>query len=336
MNNLALYLITLLGLCLTQPMAQAMSVQWTDYGYDNNGNVTELYDGDSGEIVGQYEYDPYGNTIKAEGQAAWENKIRFSTKEYDSSTGLYYYGFRYYDPVTGRWPSRDPIEELGGINLFNMVSNDAVNRFDIIGLTTYYKDVVVEEDFEWTGTEYITGIDKLDHTKTYKYRFLVWDPIECECWEHQHDFKIGYYVKVNTAILYTLSVTVSAEVKVSAENDKLFTAVSDALAILSIANPEPITGAGLSVAGFIVTKMTPININIVSSSISLSNHSHDSEAKFQDYFHSRGPITNLPTQKVMVSHSQSACSGVVVNELQNANADLQSWQAKDGRIYSNN
>ena len=75
MNRLALYLITLLGLCLTQPMAHAMSVQWTDYGYDNNGNVTELYDGDSGEIVGQYEYDPYGNTIKAEG-ACHRPKIR--------------------------------------------------------------------------------------------------------------------------------------------------------------------------------------------------------------------------------------------------------------------
>ena len=134
MNKLALYLITLLGLCLTQPMAHAMSVQWTDYGYDNNGNVTELYDGDSGEIVGQYEYDPYGNTIKMEGQAARENKIRFSTKEYDSSTGLYYYGYRYYDPLTGRWPSRDPIEEFGGLNLYGFVNNDGVNYWDLLGL----------------------------------------------------------------------------------------------------------------------------------------------------------------------------------------------------------
>jgi len=133
MNRLALYLITLLGLCLTQPMAQAMSVQWTDYGYDNNGNVTELYDGDSGEIVGQYEYDPYGNTIKAEGQAARENKIRFSTKEYDSSTGLYYYGYRYYDPVTGRWPSRDPIGERGGVNLYGFVGNDPLSKSDYLG-----------------------------------------------------------------------------------------------------------------------------------------------------------------------------------------------------------
>ena len=137
-------------------MVHAMSVQWTDYGYDNNGNVTELYDGDSGEIVGQYEYDPYGNTIKAEGQAARENKIRFSTKEYDSSTGLYYYGYnrseveidrsnatcpkggeaiKYYDPVTGRWPSRDPIGERGRVNLYAFVGNDGINSIDLFGLS---------------------------------------------------------------------------------------------------------------------------------------------------------------------------------------------------------
>lgn len=45
------------------------------------------------------------------------------------------YGYRYYDPVTGRWPSRDPIGENGGINLYGMVGNDAVGRWDYLGLT---------------------------------------------------------------------------------------------------------------------------------------------------------------------------------------------------------
>jgi len=44
-----------------------------------------------------------------------------------------YYGFRYYDPVTGRWPSRDPIEEAGGLNLYIMVDNDPVNYWDPVG-----------------------------------------------------------------------------------------------------------------------------------------------------------------------------------------------------------
>jgi hypothetical protein len=44
------------------------------------------------------------------------------------------YGYRYYDPLTGRWPSRDPIEERGGINLYGFVGNDSVNMLDINGL----------------------------------------------------------------------------------------------------------------------------------------------------------------------------------------------------------
>ncbi|MCH8541890.1 MAG: RHS repeat-associated core domain-containing protein [Opitutales bacterium] len=45
-----------------------------------------------------------------------------------------YYGFRYYDPETGRWPNRDPIEEEGGLNLYGFVGNDGVNAWDVLGL----------------------------------------------------------------------------------------------------------------------------------------------------------------------------------------------------------
>ena len=44
------------------------------------------------------------------------------------------YNYRYYDPLTGRWPSRDPIEEKGGVNLYGFVGNDGVDRFDVLGL----------------------------------------------------------------------------------------------------------------------------------------------------------------------------------------------------------
>jgi hypothetical protein len=46
------------------------------------------------------------------------------------------YAYRYYDPVTGRWPSRDPIEEEGGINLYGFVGNDGVNKWDLLGMVT--------------------------------------------------------------------------------------------------------------------------------------------------------------------------------------------------------
>jgi RHS repeat-associated protein len=50
------------------------------------------------------------------------------------ATGVTDYTYRYYDPVTGRWPSRDPIQERGGVNLYGFVRNDGVNRVDRFGL----------------------------------------------------------------------------------------------------------------------------------------------------------------------------------------------------------
>ncbi|MFZ9940501.1 MAG: RHS repeat-associated core domain-containing protein [Bacteroidia bacterium] len=44
-----------------------------------------------------------------------------------------YYGYRYYDPQTGKWPSRDPIEEEGGVNLYGFVGNGGVNGVDVLG-----------------------------------------------------------------------------------------------------------------------------------------------------------------------------------------------------------
>ena len=44
-----------------------------------------------------------------------------------------YYGYRYYDPQTGRWPSRDPIGEEGGINLYGFLGNRSINTYDILG-----------------------------------------------------------------------------------------------------------------------------------------------------------------------------------------------------------
>lgn len=44
------------------------------------------------------------------------------------------YGYRHYSAKLGRWPSRDPIGEAGGINLYGFVGNDPVNRVDPHGL----------------------------------------------------------------------------------------------------------------------------------------------------------------------------------------------------------
>jgi RHS repeat-associated protein len=70
-----------------------------------------------------YDYNAFGETIQSDGVASVANHFRFSTKYTDDEAGLMYYGFRYYQPTTGRWLSRDPIEEKGGLNLYDFVSN---------------------------------------------------------------------------------------------------------------------------------------------------------------------------------------------------------------------
>jgi RHS repeat-associated protein len=107
--------------------------------YDGNGNVSEYLD-ETGAIAAHYEYDPFGTTTTATGPKAPDFTHRFSTKPLDAETGLYYYGYRYYDPVTGRWPSRDPIGEEGGINIYGFVGNDGVNLWDNLGLAAIRTD----------------------------------------------------------------------------------------------------------------------------------------------------------------------------------------------------
>lgn len=48
--------------------------------------------------------------------------------------GVTDYQYRYYDPENGRWPSRDPIEESGGDNMYGFVGNIPSSFVDLLGL----------------------------------------------------------------------------------------------------------------------------------------------------------------------------------------------------------
>jgi RHS repeat-associated protein len=122
------------GLLLTEEIGTSTTAY--HFQYDGNGNVTEITDL-SGNPAASYRYDAFGNTLVATGSYAAANNYRFSTKPLDAevtNAPLYYYAYRFYDPVTGRWPSRDPIEERGGVNLYGFVGNSAVNKRDYLGL----------------------------------------------------------------------------------------------------------------------------------------------------------------------------------------------------------
>ncbi len=101
--------------------------------YDGNGNVTALIDASSGAASAQYEYGPFGELLRASGTAASVNPFRFSTKYSDAEAAMLCYGYRYYNPGTGRWLARDPIEEDGGPNLYAANENNSVDNIDPLG-----------------------------------------------------------------------------------------------------------------------------------------------------------------------------------------------------------
>ncbi|HGA2320950.1 TPA: RHS repeat-associated core domain-containing protein, partial [Pseudomonas putida] len=90
----------------------------------------------SGSLISREEYYPYGETSVWAARCAVEadyKTVRFSGKERDA-TGLYCYGYRYYQPWAGRWLSADPAGALDHSNLYCMVRNNPVSYFDDQGL----------------------------------------------------------------------------------------------------------------------------------------------------------------------------------------------------------
>ena len=63
------------------------------------------------------------------------------------------------------WPSRDPIEERGGINLYGMVGNDAMGNVDILGLLI--KDSVYQ---------FMVSVTLVDETAIFSRKRTVWSP----------------------------------------------------------------------------------------------------------------------------------------------------------------
>jgi RHS repeat-associated protein len=107
---------------------------------DAMGSVTAVAS-TAGAVVERYSYTAFGQSQVMDASFAdrsmslYDWQTRFHGEQRDEETGYYNYGYRYYLPELGKWPSRDPIEEDGGINLYNFVGNDGLNKWDILGLT---------------------------------------------------------------------------------------------------------------------------------------------------------------------------------------------------------
>jgi RHS repeat-associated protein len=131
--------------------------------FDGMGNVTELVD-ESGAVVARYRYNAYGTLLEASGTNAGECNFRFSTKFFDAEVGLYWYGYRFYSPELGRWLSRDPLGEIGEVNLYNFIRNNPYRFVDALGLAWYNPLDWFEVSEQTQADLYLSGANLLYNT----------------------------------------------------------------------------------------------------------------------------------------------------------------------------
>ena len=106
------------------------------YHPDHLGSVS-VVSNHRGEPYERVEYLPFGEMwIEETDPATSYIPFRFTSKEYDEETGLYYYGARYYEPRLSRWMSADP----AGWELINPMDEDGEPRagYSVIEAANWY------------------------------------------------------------------------------------------------------------------------------------------------------------------------------------------------------
>jgi len=100
---------------------------------DHLGSPRLLVNSATGAITARMDYDEFGNVLSDPSPGF--TPFGFAGGIYDTDTGLVRFGARDYDPVAGRWTSKDPIRFEGGdANLYGYIISDPVNYIDSNGL----------------------------------------------------------------------------------------------------------------------------------------------------------------------------------------------------------
>src|SRR6266498_2652979 len=109
------------------------------YTRDHLNSIREMFKSD-GTVVARYDYDPWGRSTTVINTTLPD--FNFTGLYRHSASNLDFAVYRAYDPDLGRWITRDPIGEAGGVNLYGYVENDPDSFVDPLGLARTLREVI--------------------------------------------------------------------------------------------------------------------------------------------------------------------------------------------------
>ena len=119
------------GMNVDEPLAMLRAGATSFYQADGLGSVTSLSNG-AGSVAQTYTFDSFGKLTSSTGSLM--NPFRYTAREFDSESNLYFYRARYYDVGAGRFLSEDPRGfDSGNDNFYDYTSNDPINHVDPSG-----------------------------------------------------------------------------------------------------------------------------------------------------------------------------------------------------------
>ena len=121
----------------TRPLAWNRNGAVSHYTHDGNKNVSEVI-AENGGVAAQYEYTPFGAVAVLRGASSAANPWRFSCEYAEDDTATVYYNYRHYEPMSGRWLSRDYVDEIA---LYLYCGNFTAGSFDLLGNLSYSYEI---------------------------------------------------------------------------------------------------------------------------------------------------------------------------------------------------
>lgn len=93
---------------------------------DRVGSVVAIANG-SARVTDRFQFDPFGRLV---GGNSGSTGLLYAGFQQDDTTGLLYGVLRHYDPISGRWASRDPLGTIDGSNLYAYAGNNPITFVD--------------------------------------------------------------------------------------------------------------------------------------------------------------------------------------------------------------